>query len=856
MSSAQDSRRSSRRGSRSAGATASSNSNSNSNSAEASTARVRNAHAILGLDDDDDAEDENEDGQQDGHDGDDAEEDGAGDFLDADDGMREEYDDEFSYRRHGNNRNQTGDENDGDEEEDGDEDYYAAEVDLDDAFGDEDEEDDMLDEDADDGDDIDLQEYISRVTAGQGSEDDEDETGEVQQGEGDVEMGEGSAGPAAGQQGSSAQEMGLLELLVSLTQSSGGTGLSTVALRALREYASNNNIQIRTVRATDRATERRELADEDIDDEDDDEDDDDYVDDDEFEDEQPRGWSYMANQARPKISDRWEKVTEPVPAGQELLMSGDFGSTPQRPLDAPRSNFAPSRNLYGILDSRRTSTRPLPKTQLAHYVPNTAGVEVARYEDPCYCGQYSEDSTFFYSCTQDFRVHMYDTTVSAPPSQSIRRHGFGGRHWATASQQTTLRPIKSIRARQGQWTITDANLSPDNRFMIYSSITPYVHLVPTGLGDEGEELPAEGAGAIRDEDVVDPENPAHSARQVQLDFSAPGGRTGWYDSGALWSIRFSGDSREIVGGAGNGSIAVYDIEARRQTLRVSGHEEDVNAVAFADRGSGNVLISGSDDSYVKIWDRRSLYHGRPAGVLVGHTEGVTYVSPKGDGRYCVSNGKDQCAKLWDLRQMHSGSEYSRLSRLDYGINGFDYRAGTYARPRYETRPDDCSLMTFRGHAVLRTLIRCHFSPQATTGQKYIYSGSADGFIHIWSLDGRVVQVIDRSKALPLAADPVAGAAAPSASDFDLVTDGFAATSEELTSDGFEGRYRPRYGTPRSVSTCVRDVSWHSAEPSMMSTAWDGASRSRGSIAKHEWKDFGKRGLSLEDALEKARQEAR
>jgi hypothetical protein len=39
-------------------------------------------------------------------------------------------------------------------------------------------------------------------------------------------------------------------------------------------------------------------------------------------------------------------------------------------------------------------------------------------------------------------------------------------------------------------------------------------------------------------------------------------------------------------------------------------------------------------------------------------------------------------------------------------------------------------MTYRGHAVLRTLIRCHFSPAETTGGQYIYSGSADGRIHV------------------------------------------------------------------------------------------------------------------------------
>lgn len=39
-------------------------------------------------------------------------------------------------------------------------------------------------------------------------------------------------------------------------------------------------------------------------------------------------------------------------------------------------------------------------------------------------------------------------------------------------------------------------------------------------------------------------------------------------------------------------------------------------------------------------------------------------------------------------------------------------------------------MTYRGHSVLRTLIRCHFSPTETTGAQYLYSGSADGKIHV------------------------------------------------------------------------------------------------------------------------------
>ena len=142
---------------------------------------------------------------------------------------------------------------------------------------------------------------------------------------------------------------------------------------------------------------------------------------------------------------------------------------------------------------------------------------------------------------------------------------------------------------------------------------------------------------------------------------------------------------------------------------------------------------------------------------MGHTEGLTYVSAKGDGRYIISNGKDQACRLWDLRKMRTSAEYeeSLQERRYYGIRNFDYRyfrlflfslenaeetpfspkLGAcryphYPRPKHDAHPKDCSVMTYRGHSVLRTLIRCHFSPAETTGAQYIYSGSADGKVHV------------------------------------------------------------------------------------------------------------------------------
>lgn len=147
-------------------------------------------------------------------------------------------------------------------------------------------------------------------------------------------------------------------------------------------------------------------------------------------------------------------------------------------------------------------------------------------------------------------------------------------------------------------------------------------------------------------------------------------------------------------------------------------------------------------------DRRSLGTSqKPSGVLIGHTEGITYVSAKGDGRYVISNGKDQALRLWDLRKMRSSQEFEAVESKSFGSVNFDYRFVRpwfpanhaslrvcrypyYPKPKFKAHPQDCSIMTYRGHHVFRTLIRCHFSPGDTTGGQYIYSGSSDGKIHV------------------------------------------------------------------------------------------------------------------------------
>lgn len=58
----------------------------------------------------------------------------------------------------------------------------------------------------------------------------------------------------------------------------------------------------------------------------------------------------------------------------------------------------------------------------------------------------------------------------------------------------------------------------------------------------------------------------------------------------------------VAGGSAESWPAVYDLNANRRSMRIShAHSDDVNSVCWADTGSGNVLISGSDDGFVKVW---------------------------------------------------------------------------------------------------------------------------------------------------------------------------------------------------------------------------------------------------------------
>jgi len=355
------------------------------------------------------------------------------------------------------------------------------------------------------------------------------------------------------------------------------------------------------------------------------------------------------------------------------------------------------------------------KQQITHFatyhrLPSRPAHLIDTMHSRGYIGQFTKTGDIFIAGFQnERRIKLYDSKNTSSGSWNC---------------------VKNVECRNLRWTVTDVALSPDQRFLLYSSISPVVHMVSMDTGH------VESVANVTD--VHEP-----------LSFGD--------EAAGIWSIRWSHDGGEIIAGTGSAGLFIYNVERQKSVVKLAGcHRDDVNAVVYLDDGC-NTIATGSDDCYIKVWDRRTLgggvnsngdedgtttatnnpaRSGRPVGVCVGHCEGITHMDSRNDGHHFISTAKDQTIKLWDIRMGLKDC----VPTTTFPRFAFDYRWMEYpGSGRVISREDDASIMTFRGASILSTLIRSYFSPEFTTGGRYVYGGSADGVVRIFNIvSGEVI----------------------------------------------------------------------------------------------------------------------
>lgn len=243
--------------------------------------------------------------------------------------------------------------------------------------------------------------------------------------------------------------------------------------------------------------------------------------------------------------------------------------------------------------------------------------------------------------------------------------------------------------------------------------------------------------------------------------------------GAILDLHWSRDSRVLFSASADTHLASWDLETGTRIRRHVGHEEIINTMDISKRGE-EILISGSDDGYIGIWDPRT----KAAVDFIPTEFPVTAVALAEAGNELYSGGIDNDIKVWDMRR--KAVIYSMLGHTDtisslrvspdsqsLLSNSMDSTVRTWdIRP---FAPTERHIRTFDGApaGLEKNLIKASWGSDG----KRVAAGAGDGTVVVWnSQTGKMMYKLPGHKGtvncaeLSPSSDPI-GASYPSGSKF-------------------------------------------------------------------------------------------
>ena len=118
------------------------------------------------------------------------------------------------------------------------------------------------------------------------------------------------------------------------------------------------------------------------------------------------------------------------------------------------------------------------------------------------------------------------------------------------------------------------------------------------------------------------------------------------------SAAWSPDGTRIVSGGDDSTVRIWDAQTGESVGKYDGHIGYINSAAWSPDGTR--IVSGGSDSTVRIWDAQT---GESVGKYEGHSGTIRSVAWSPDGKRIVSGGYDSTVRIWDAQTGESVGKY-------------------------------------------------------------------------------------------------------------------------------------------------------------------------------------------------------